>query len=543
MTTDARISRQDFKVSAGKATGLRSELPDGLGTVAWYVGGTLTDVDDLTGATAVAGTADGDDTVWSLPAVSTITPVRMTVDGVPVTVGNLYPSGLGSPDTDTTLTLETGETVFTVTLTGVPGPPGAEVTVAGVEADDGNIPAGPLADALNVNVSVGGALWGPTWEAFVGMIGWENLTFGGLCYQASTDDWVMIDLDAEAVTVVDAPAEGRPVTVRTALDLRTGFDILGPGVTTVQPDGSLPDVDGSDGGWLLRPGLLTDLATGLSTVEGTLAILGGTVTTLGNTVADLDAQVDDRWIVDALIARAQTATPPTAWLECGGDTMAFWACPTTIPTPTTSMLIRTWTRFVVSTAEGANEYDDFAEDYSESHDGMGDVDRFEIASRWDGARLRHFWEHLEIGQTQETSRTIDAQQGLASDLPIGAWHEKEIFVDFAAGTITYRVRVDVGWDYEASDGTRWATTRVFEKGSPLTMQETAGHDQWIGRAPDGVQFDVARVRRWDDEVLVLDANPATGTPSAGTLDDSVLLDDAEDPAVWTASGSNVIATP
>lgn len=125
MADDIRLSRWDLVATAGVTKSLRFVSPTALASLAVYTGGTASDVDDLTGADAHAGTLSmttvANDTATVQLAVPTgsSTPLRLVVNGVVQSVGTLTPSTSGTASADNTITLTPADTTYTLTVLGV----------------------------------------------------------------------------------------------------------------------------------------------------------------------------------------------------------------------------------------------------------------------------------------------------------------------------------------------------------------------------------------------------------------------------------------
>ena len=122
MADDVRIARWDLLGSAGTTVSLEFTSPDPLTSLAVYTGGTVTDVDDLTDATAHTATLSGGDLVATVE-VSVHTgrpvPLRLVVNGAVQSVGQLHASSSGSSTPDNTITLSPGTNTFDLTVLGV----------------------------------------------------------------------------------------------------------------------------------------------------------------------------------------------------------------------------------------------------------------------------------------------------------------------------------------------------------------------------------------------------------------------------------------
>lgn len=140
--TDGRIARWDHQATAGTTQVIVFTAGVALTSLSVYTGGTISDVDDLTGATehvaTLSTTTTANDTATvnvAVPAGST--PLRLVVDGVVQSVGRLIPRTTGTKSSDNTITLTAGEQTFALTfLGGVAGSAlaGLAARVAALEA-------------------------------------------------------------------------------------------------------------------------------------------------------------------------------------------------------------------------------------------------------------------------------------------------------------------------------------------------------------------------------------------------------------------------
>jgi hypothetical protein len=286
---------------------------------------------------------------------------------------------------------------------------------------------------------------------------------------------------------------------------------------------------------------------------------GTTLDTLGNEVIDLNKTAGASSVGLDLLASHLAATPPTAWAACGEHGVGHWYCTTTIASPTNTLEVRSLARLTELSVDAV-----FAELYSECKDAGGVPeaggiwDRFELAiwSTYDvsPSKRRHwlFWEYTEVGATAEDwisgttanpEAIIDPAYACAgAEIPPSAWVEVMLDMDMAAGTSTLRVRSDTLGDFTAGDGTTWRTIDVYTTEAEVTSLVASDDlEQWVGRG--GGRFDVARVRRWDDGVLVMDFNPSTAAGGDTTVTDAVLVDGSSDPAVWTARYDAAVVNP
>jgi hypothetical protein len=122
MADDVRISSWDLRASAGTTVALEFTSTEALTSLAVYTGGTLTDVDDLTDATAYTATLSGGNLVATVevdvPTGNSV-PLRLIVDGAVQSVGRLIPSTSGTASPDNTITLTPGSFAFDLTVLGI----------------------------------------------------------------------------------------------------------------------------------------------------------------------------------------------------------------------------------------------------------------------------------------------------------------------------------------------------------------------------------------------------------------------------------------
>jgi len=291
-------------------------------------------------------------------------------------------------------------------------------------------------------------------------------------------------------------------------------------------------------------------ALAATTATANAAATSGSLATTDANVAATNIAVAATNDMALLAGRAEITAPPTRWLACGPNlSQNHWATPTVIATPTTEMKVRALARSRIGNDTGS--YSDFQELYSEASDSAGvpgaggTVDRFELALSHDSeGRSWLYWEHLEVGAAQETSWTDSAGpyyiNGNGARVPVGRWIEVMVTVNFSTAVITYRIRTDFGWNHTEADGSTWRTTRTYDLGATTTMEASDNLEQWIGRG--GGEFDVARVRRYDNGTLVMDMNASTAASGATTVTDSVMTSAPGVFAVWTRQGTQV-ATP
>jgi hypothetical protein len=249
-------------------------------------------------------------------------------------------------------------------------------------------------------------------------------------------------------------------------------------------------------------------------------------------------------VATELLGRASITTAPATYADCPvGDQ---FECPTLIPSPTSSLRIRSLCRLVTL---GSSP---FFETYSEALDGGGTIDRFEQALWVPGTGWCHlFFEYTEAGTSHEAWLVMQGADpgetdigtiyaAAAPGIPASTWVEVETELDLTTGAVALRVRTDTSGDHiDTADtpDTRWRTIRTWQRGAATTIENSAvGAEQWIGAGPHG---HVARVRRWDDGVLVMDFDAANAT-DATHVDDAVLESAPGVPAVWTATGAAAI---
>jgi len=297
-----------------------------------------------------------------------------------------------------------------------------------------------------------------------------------------------------------------------------------------------PIVDqmGQPAGWVLGPSAstVTTLGSRVTTLGSTVSSLGSTVSSLGAAGGAVSDRVEALVLADLLRGQSDLRTP-TAWVECGADGRGWLACPVLLPAPTASIRIRGLSRW--QTFGGAP----FAEALSSPLDGgEGAWDLFEVAAWAAGGLVWLFWEWTESGASQEwwlleNGGAFDtATATVLAGLPVGAWVEWEIEQDLTTGAVALRVRSDVDADHTDGDGLRWRQVIRATTGGPTSIEAQA-ETLWIGRG--GQRHQHARIRRWDDGVLVLDMDAANAT-DVHTIPDAVMESAPGVPAVWAAGG-------
>lgn len=123
MADDIRITRWDLTGNAGVTHQIVFTAASALTSLSLYTGGTVSDVDDLTGATEYAGTlstttVSNDTATVNLAVGSADTHLRLVVDGVVKTVGRLTVSTNGTGSADNSITLTAGSATYTLTVLG-----------------------------------------------------------------------------------------------------------------------------------------------------------------------------------------------------------------------------------------------------------------------------------------------------------------------------------------------------------------------------------------------------------------------------------------
>lgn len=307
-------------------------------------------------------------------------------------------------------------------------------------------------------------------------------------------------------------------------------------------------VDGDDFGvWQITPsGPCTPLASltlGESIVSGfgysaiAYTLDGATVAGVRIlAIADAPGTVPEALLMGLLEGQGARMNP-SRWLTCKeGDP---WAVTTTLPTPSSSVRVRSLMR--INTSDDTSSGDiDFAHIYNEVHSGAfgGDLIELAISSAREGPRF--FFEAMDVNADRESSYYDDESSGNANLVPVATWIELEIEVDFASGVFTWRVRTDMSWDYvDPDDGTLWRTVRVWTyPGGAFQLADSEGVEQHIGEGQTLTDFDVASLKRWDDGVLVVDMDPSDSDIGDVSIADSKLESSPGVPAVWDASGDN-----
>lgn len=132
---DFRLTAWSPRAPAGMTLRWEFVSPLALDSLAVYVGGTVEDQDDLTGATAyvgVVGDEQADGTTVGTGRVATVevdvplttANLRLVVNGAVLTVGKLLASRGGTPSPDGSITLAAGTRIYELNVLGLQGEPG-----------------------------------------------------------------------------------------------------------------------------------------------------------------------------------------------------------------------------------------------------------------------------------------------------------------------------------------------------------------------------------------------------------------------------------
>jgi hypothetical protein len=247
-----------------------------------------------------------------------------------------------------------------------------------------------------------------------------------------------------------------------------------------------------------------------------------------------DELVDEAALLADLEATASARPAPTMWALCGSDGAGHWYCPTLPPVPTTELIIEAWACGV----EGDGTSTMFQEHYSIPQDSGGVAntggvwDWAELAQWLFVGRMVDYWEWTSDGGSSEWhSDGRSVLPPITRSIPPTAWVRRRVKMDLTTGVILLQHESTSFWDEEDA-GTRWRTTCTYDTGDPIVLESYTAVEQWVGRG-EGL-FRIARVRRWDDGVLVVDFDPSTAADGATTIDDAVLESAPGTPAVWTA---------
>lgn len=122
-SNDIRITGWDLPATAGMTYELEFTSTEALTSLSLYVGGTLDDVTDLTGATAYDAVLSGANLIATVSLdvpVGEATPLRLVVDTAVVTAGYLRPSTAGAKNpSSSAITLNTGSASIALSVLGV----------------------------------------------------------------------------------------------------------------------------------------------------------------------------------------------------------------------------------------------------------------------------------------------------------------------------------------------------------------------------------------------------------------------------------------
>lgn len=152
-SSDIRIVGWDLPASAGKTYELEFTSNEALTSLSLWVGGTLDDVDDLTGATEYAAVLSGANLIatvqLAVPSGTSAQVLRLAVNGAVITVGYLRPSAGGvKPSSPTSFSISPSSYSFTLNVNGI-------VVSGGAGADDqtaAEVPFTPTGGLAATNV-------------------------------------------------------------------------------------------------------------------------------------------------------------------------------------------------------------------------------------------------------------------------------------------------------------------------------------------------------------------------------------------------------
>lgn len=125
-TLDLRAGRLDLHGNAGASKVIVSTWTDADGDaydltgsdVSLWLGGTVSDPTDLTDADEVAGVISTNTATFTLTVPDTRQPLRMTLDGALVTIGQVHLSTRGADDPVDEVSVNVGAAQLAITLDG-----------------------------------------------------------------------------------------------------------------------------------------------------------------------------------------------------------------------------------------------------------------------------------------------------------------------------------------------------------------------------------------------------------------------------------------
>lgn len=212
------------------------------------------------------------------------------------------------------------------------------------------------------------------------------------------------------------------------------------------------------------------------------------------------------------------------------------------------LLIRALVRPLARTAAMRTAGDRFGEILSQSHDGIGSWDNFELAVYQSPGQFTEtpeetylFWEHTKAGDVAESIAYVEQANVEPSQwLSVAAW------LNFANDTFYLMREVNDGpWDFTMNDTDQhyrivFSATDTTNNGSLDTIANGATYNWWIGHNFYG---DIAKVEAFDGATnssgvltpgtTLLDVSPSDLTVGAGSFSDGVAN-------TWTLEGNSSI---
>lgn len=237
---------------------------------------------------------------------------------------------------------------------------------------------------------------------------------------------------------------------------------------------------------------------------------------------------------------------PDAWATCGRLDAGHWYCSTVPPAPTHTLVIDALAiTDELDASGGIGGSDTFQELYALAQDSGGAPNTGGVwdwieAARWGwNGGIHDYLEWTCAGDSSEwhTSQDAPVPTPEVGGIPARRWVRSLYMLDIDAGTVTIAHRTDGLWDF-TFDGDKFRVATVYEAEPEMELAEPSAVEQWIGRGPGS--FRVARVRRWDDDVLVVDFDPSTALDEATSIADAVLEESLGVPAVWHARGGSKV---